>query len=238
MPGTAHGAEAGGEPWGWTLAASAAPGIALAGAVYLLLRKQLSVSAARSARSAEELDGYRALVERLTVAVLEVDSTGSVVSANKAAREMFGSETLREVPLEGEDDSLSELMEKAMGGEEASGATLLETASGGKTRMRARAVPLLRDARPGGYLLELSSCGEKDTTVKELEKARTEAERTSEELKDTVRDLEEFALMAVRRELKMQEIRKRVTSLGQRTSGAGHLEEKTAEGGYTGSRTN
>src|SRR3972149_2453495 len=45
--------------------------------------------------------------------------------------------------------------------------------------------------------------------IDELYSARAQAEETEKKLKKTIRDLEEFALLAVRRELKMQELRER-----------------------------
>jgi len=52
-------------------------------------------------------------------------------------------------------------------------------------------------------------------TLEELIAAKAQAEETSEKLKRTVKDLEEFALLAVRREFKMQEIRERFVKLKQ-----------------------
>lgn len=49
--------------------------------------------------------------------------------------------------------------------------------------------------------------------IEELMIAKKEAEETAATLKKTVRDLEEFALLAVRREFKMQEIRERLVKL-------------------------
>ncbi|MBI5884984.1 MAG: PAS domain S-box protein [Deltaproteobacteria bacterium] len=51
--------------------------------------------------------------------------------------------------------------------------------------------------------------------LEELLAAKSQAEETSEKLKRTVKDLEEFALLAVRREFKMQEIRDRFVKLKQ-----------------------
>lgn len=54
---------------------------------------------------------------------------------------------------------------------------------------------------------------ERRKIMEELMAAKKEAEETAATLKKTVRDLEEFALLAVRREFKMQEIRERLVKL-------------------------
>ena len=48
---------------------------------------------------------------------------------------------------------------------------------------------------------------ERRKIMSELETARSHAEEATAKLKKTVNDLEEFSLLAVRRELKMQELR-------------------------------
>lgn len=47
----------------------------------------------------------------------------------------------------------------------------------------------------------------------ELDSARAQAEETEKKLKRTISELEEFALLAIRRELKMQELRERFVEL-------------------------
>lgn len=54
---------------------------------------------------------------------------------------------------------------------------------------------------------------ERDRLIGELCSARAQAEETEKKLKKTISDLEEFSLLAIRRELKMQELRERFVEL-------------------------
>lgn len=54
---------------------------------------------------------------------------------------------------------------------------------------------------------------ERKRLMNELISARAQAEETEKKLKKTISDLEEFALLAIRRELKMQELRERFVQI-------------------------
>jgi len=58
-----------------------------------------------------------------------------------------------------------------------------------------------------------ADAGESKRLVVELACARAQAQETEKKLKKTISDLEEFALLAIRRELKMQELRERFVQL-------------------------
>ncbi|MBI5642085.1 MAG: PAS domain-containing protein [Deltaproteobacteria bacterium] len=71
-------------------------------------------------------------------------------------------------------------------------------------------IPIIEGGIPKGSIL---ICKDMEETVKlqdELRKVQIEGEAAAIKLKTTIKDLEEFALMAVKRELKMREIRERL----------------------------
>lgn len=69
------------------------------------------------------------------------------------------------------------------------------------------AVPLWKDGIVAGCCCIGRDIDERRKIMTELEAARRHAEEASAKLKKTVNDLEEFSLLAVRREVKMQELR-------------------------------
>lgn len=75
--------------------------------------------------------------------------------------------------------------------------------------------PLKRSGSSTEALLigrDMEECGK---LAEELAAVRSEAKDAEDKLNGTIRDLEEFALMAVRREIKMKEIREKLTELRQ-----------------------
>ena len=79
------------------------------------------------------------------------------------------------------------------------------------------AVPVRKEGGIIGCRCVARNIEERKRIMEELEHARMEAERTSEKLKKTIKDLEEFAILAVRRELKMKEIREGFKRLREKT---------------------
>ncbi|MBI5468138.1 MAG: PAS domain S-box protein [Deltaproteobacteria bacterium] len=79
------------------------------------------------------------------------------------------------------------------------------------------AVPVWKGPEPEGCVLICRDVDEKKRLDAELKGAWMKAEEASVKLNKTIRCLEEFSLMAVRRELKMQEIRERLTELKKDT---------------------
>lgn len=75
------------------------------------------------------------------------------------------------------------------------------------------AVPSWKGAEPDGCFLICRDAEEKARLESELKISRLREEEATAKLNKTIQYLEEFSIMAVRRELKMQEIRERLTEL-------------------------
>lgn len=165
------------------------------------------------------LDEYREqhmnLIMSIPDMLIELDRDGLVVSANRAALDVTGyrEDSLLGRPLldiiEPEwkprwQHTLSMLQE----GEAAGMVDLKITlASGGASYFELNAAPLWKDGIVAGCCCVGRDIEERRKIITELEAARKHAEEASAKLKKTVNDLEEFSLLAVRRELKMQELR-------------------------------
>ena len=79
--------------------------------------------------------------------------------------------------------------------------------NGAESFFEFNAVPLWKDGVAAGCCCIGRDIEERRKIMSELEAARKHAEEATAKLKKTVNDLEEFSLLAVRRELKMQELR-------------------------------
>lgn len=147
--------------------------------------------------------------------LIELDADGSVLSANKAALDVTGyqEDSLLGRPLldiiETEwkprwQQTLSLLLE----GEAAGMVDLKITlAGGGASYFEFNAAPVWKNGMVAGCCCVGRDIEERRKIMTELEAARRHAEEATAKLKKTVNDLEEFSLLAVRRELKMQELR-------------------------------
>lgn len=163
----------------------------------------------------EYREQHRNLLMSIPDMLIELDRDGLVVSANRAALVLTGYEEdgLLGHPLldviEPEwkprwQHTLSMLQE----GESAGVVDLKITlASGGASYFELNAAPLWKDGVIAGFCCVGRDIEERRKIITELEAARKHAEEASAKLKKTVSDLEEFSLLAVRRELKMQELR-------------------------------
>ncbi|OGP12763.1 MAG: hypothetical protein A2052_08270 [Deltaproteobacteria bacterium GWA2_54_12] len=163
----------------------------------------------------EYREQHRTLLMSIPDILLELDNSGSILFVNKAALDMTGYS---------EDEVLGrpfqELIETEwkprwhstlallQGGEAASNIDLkLVLASGSSSFFEFNAVPLWKEGDVMGCCCVGRDIEERRKIITELEAARRHAEEASAKLKKTVNDLEEFSLLAVRRELKMQELR-------------------------------
>lgn len=163
----------------------------------------------------EYREQYRDLLMSIPDLLLELDRSGSVLFVNKAALDLTGYS---------EDEVLGkpflELMEAEwrprwlhalsmlQDGEPAGNIDLKMTlAGGGASFFEFNAAPVWKDGLVAGCCCVGRDIEERRKIITELEAARRHAEEASLKLKKTVNDLEEFSLLAVRRELKMQELR-------------------------------
>lgn len=179
---------------------------------------QGSVGTASGASQMEtDLEG---LLNALPVAVLDIDMDGKVTSANEAASALSGYDPsdIKGRPLssfiakEYLDDAC-DLMKKAMSGSVINCIELRMVLRGGAVRSIGLNIAPIRNKD------EITGCrcvAFEMSRSKELENALLEAlavsEETSARLEKAERDLEEFALIAIRREVKMREIRERLHS--------------------------
>lgn len=154
-------------------------------------------TAAREAITKEVLDS-------LPDPVIETDSAGRIVFVNKAAllasgsdAEAFGKQCTEFLTAAARSPSGNETFEAPL---------LIED---GSTRFFE-----FKSARHGsGSIFIGRDSDERKRILDELTTARTQEVEASTKLKKTISDLEEFALLAIRRELKMQELRERFVSL-------------------------
>ncbi len=180
-------------------------------------------------RLTELEDSRRALIESLPMAAFEVDEAGSIIYANdeaagmmgRAADEAKGLNVFDLAPGEGK-EALRRLLDAAFLKGAARGAVMVK---GGMALHGVFALPSARAGAKPSCLVLLRNDGGLEAARDELERVRKESAEASERLKKTIRDLEDFALIAVRRELKMQEMRE--TFLRLREPGEG---KKEAEG--------
>ncbi|MEK6759061.1 MAG: PAS domain-containing protein [Deltaproteobacteria bacterium] len=160
------------------------------------------------------------LINALPVAVLDIDMDGKVTSANEAASALSGyhSSDMKGRPLSSfiaEEclDEACDLIQKALSDRVIDCMELRMVLKSGAVRsIRLNMVPI-RDKD------EITGCrcvAYDMTSSRESENALQEARRASEEasirLEKAERDLEEFALIAIKREGKMREIRERLQS--------------------------
>lgn len=203
----------------------ALPAAASVAAAWLLSGPRTGM--ARNASPEDRIDGplaranLDALVERLPVAVLEVDPEGMVAGANPAARDFLGMDPVggHLTDFSGPEgaDGLMESLARALSEGEAARVAELEP---GETALRVEAV-FVAMAGPGGpssVMVALKDLREREALAAELERTRRDADAVSENLRRTIKELEEFALIAVRREMKMQEIREMFKRLRDETS--------------------
>lgn len=197
-----------GEPLALTAAAFflAALGFTVAGVLLYILN-----GVHRTLRETKE--SGNALMENIPDVVIETGADGAVRSVNAAALRLtgYGEEELKGL-------TFAELVE---GGSTGEAAAALERVAGGE-RIRGRELKLKskdgtvrpavfnawRAQREGRVVCFFAGNASEAARLKEdLEKVRCEADEAMEKLKNAVKDIEAYSLMAVKRELKMQEIR-------------------------------
>lgn len=165
------------------------------------------------------LDEYREQHRDLLMSVpdilLEIDVEGKILFVNRAAREVTGypednvlGRRFVDFVAPGSREKALSTFASILEGRAISGVELEITLSTGSTNFfEFNAVPLWRNGFIAGCCCIGRDIDERRKIMTELEDARRHAEEATGKLKKTVSDLEEFSLLAVRRELKMQELR-------------------------------
>ncbi|MEK7773893.1 MAG: PAS domain S-box protein [Deltaproteobacteria bacterium] len=169
----------------------------------------------------ESVAHCRELVRTMPDLVIDIDRSGDITYMNEAATRLTGytEEDVLNRPYAGfvdkrSSDEAEKAFKKVLNGESVRNLELsLILKNGGVNLFEFNAVPIWRAGAPAVCRAVGRDIEERKEIMGELKKARTEAEESSEKLKKTVRDLEDFALLAVRREIKMQEIREMLQEL-------------------------
>lgn len=177
----------------------------------------------------ELLARYQCLMEISPSAIFEIDSNGNIVSLNGPARKLTGVPDDGRTPgspLKGFLPAQSRAELDELFGDIRQGNTVNSRqlpfvwGDGGVNRLDVSGAPLWSDGTVMGYLISIHDTNRADRLAMELEDARRVTEETTDQLKKTILDIEEFALLAVKREVKMQEIREKLKRFKE-----GHYEE-------------
>lgn len=172
--------------------------------------------------SLDESEARRAeFVNAMPDLVMDIDRSGEVACFNEAATRLTGydEEDVLKRPFLGLVDGRStgearEAFERVLSGETVRNLELaLTLKDGGVKLFDFNAVPVRRAGATAICRAVGRDMDGRKELMEELRKARAEAEESSERLRQTIRDLEDFALLAVRREVKMQEIREMLQEL-------------------------
>jgi hypothetical protein len=159
-------------------------------------------------------DGCRRMFSSMPVPAIELDAAGNVKAINDAALGSGVPPSAMGRPLAGLEGALQDAGASAI-------ELPVEREDGTTLHLLVSAVPIEKNGARSGTIL----IGTDDTArlKTELDRVRGEARAAEAKLTGTIRDLEEFALMAVRREIKMQEIREKLTEIreGGTHSGGG-----------------
>lgn len=169
----------------------------------------------------ESVAHCRELVKTMPDLVMDIDRSGDITYMNEAATRLTGytEEDVLNRPYTGfvdkrSSDEAGKAFKKVLNGESVRNLELsLILKNGDVNLFEFNAVPIWRAGAPAVCRAVGRDIEERKEIMGELKKARTEAEESSEKLKKTVRDIEDFALLAVRREIKMQEIREMLQEL-------------------------
>ncbi|MBI5562297.1 MAG: PAS domain S-box protein [Deltaproteobacteria bacterium] len=173
------------------------------------------------AATEEEALHCRAFVRTMPDPVFEIDGAGALVYVNEAARAVTGYDGAGAAPQAF--DALlppeyrrvfGEAVQDILMGEDLTGVELPVILKDGRHNwFEFTCAPVWKDGKVSAMRCVGRDIEERRRMMDELVAAKKEAEETSLKLQATVRDLEEFALLAVRRESKMQEIRERLQSV-------------------------
>lgn len=173
-------------------------------------------------RSVDEgMENCKEFIRELPDPVIELDRHGNITFMNGAALKATGysgDEALNRhyagmIPETGAIEAENAL-KKALRGEITTDVELpLSLKGGGVGVFEFTCIPFKKSGKVAGCRLVGRDIDDKKKLIEDLRKAKRDSDENSEMLKRTIRDLEDFALLAVRRELKMHEIRQRLKEL-------------------------
>lgn len=166
-------------------------------------------------------DRQREFLAAIPAAVIRLDRSGAITYMNDSAAMLTGRGTPEAQEADYTDltptrshHELKEAFLAALNGETVAGReiTIIDMDCH-EINCEFSAVPSWKGAGPDGCFLICRDAEEKTRLESELKSARLKEEEATAKLNKTIQYLEEFSIMAVRRELKMQEIRERLTGL-------------------------
>jgi len=163
----------------------------------------------------ELLNRYHDVMDASPVAAFELDDRGKISTLNSAAEGLLGyrksdilDRPFRDLITGKNRREFERLLADLSKGTRRGGLALdISRKDGSAGRVGLKVLALMGPNGFRGAVVFARDLEETGMLTKELKAVRSEAEMTSRTLKDNIRDLEDFALMAVRRELKMKEIR-------------------------------
>lgn len=165
------------------------------------------------------------LMAAIPGAVIQLDRSGSITYLNDSAAMLTGLDAVEAaesayadiIPNASHHD-MKEVFRTVLNGQTVTGREIpILSRDCREITCEVSAVPVWRGTEPDGCVLICRDMDEKKRLDAELKSSRMKAEEASAKLNKTIQYLEEFSLMAVRRELKMQEIRERLTELKKDT---------------------
>ena len=166
-------------------------------------------------------DRQKEFLAAIPAAVIRLDRSGSVTYMNDSAAMLTGRAAPEAMEADYRDftpaqshQAMKDILRAVLNGETVSGqeVTILDSDCR-EINCEFSAVPSWNGADPDGCFLICIDTDERTRLETELKSARLKAEEASAKLAKTIEHLEEYSVMAVRRELKMQEIRQRLSEL-------------------------
>ncbi|MFQ5442484.1 MAG: PAS domain S-box protein [Thermodesulfobacteriota bacterium] len=175
----------------------------------------------------EVLDRYNRLVRSLPVAFFEIESDRRISFINESAERAAGyhaGELLNKdftTLLQTKERRLfMGLLTNILKGKEPEAIEIqLIMKDGSKNYFELTGFPLLREGKITGMGLTARDLEEVKKLRDNLKEVKRKAAETSDKLKENIKELEEFALIAVRRELKMTEIREMLARYTEKDEG-------------------
>lgn len=167
----------------------------------------------------ELLMRYQGLMEINQSALIELDLDGNITYLNGPARKLtgrpedgrtLGSPFAQFLTAENSID-LYLLLDDIRHGNTVKNRQLpFMCDDGGVNKLNMSGAPVWSEGMVRGFLISIHDTDKAERLAMELEDAKQAAMETAEQLKTTMLDIEEFALLAVKREVKMQEIREKL----------------------------
>jgi PAS domain S-box-containing protein len=165
---------------------------------------------------------YSDLVNAIPDALAETDEHGNITFVNEAVtaltghsrKDLIGTDHAAFIPQSAA-AGMREIFDAVMKGGTLINRELPIILKDGGTRYFEFSISPIRraDGKVAGCRFVGRDIDERKRIMDELKRTREESKEASEKLKKTIEDLEEFSLLAVRRELKMLEIRERFKKL-------------------------